>query len=656
MKLVTLTTSLEELEELVPLLREFHFYGDFEVLCLVKTRAESEFNANPCSHRRFREYAPEPLAKTETLKEKALVEVARRALLEERPDVILWPTQTFLKGALSNTVRLCGVGEYQLGQGSETSLETIIHNLRQLDDAWQPAVPGNVTAPDFLNSHWTNLEKYLQSPCLLDTTPQLARMCKEKFPSVEFHTEASLDEYPLGLSLLGLSFAEDPGRSVDRLRQRCRSSFSLEPVNSPISGARYNFCYHDYDNEFALAKPDQDLRPHLGEGHQTVIWDARSGQAGSAPPPHPDGKHPAFFTSWPEQIGEWTDRFALPKGEKLKIVFADSQNIAGSVLYHTEAVNRFTDSEAWALTCGPHPFAGPRTFDEEHALFVAGLSEPTPEVRQVLGEADCIVFFEDDDESSPNWPFPLADLLEGVAKIHLYIGYRVHAKTPEFSRPDRTILTPLPIVLRMYPQAKFYAGFPPLTPELEEECRPQSEVDGICRFLHTPSLPHWTTSRYPYHKDTESYISAARALKAKHRSSVEFHQVGGWNHRDVLEARKRCDVTFNQLRGFHGLSGDEAMILGRPCVQFFDQFNINRHREYWGLDAPFPWVNCRKETLTETLEQLLLSPDKRKEVGLASRGFMRKYFSPQKGILPLLFHCYGATERAKAATTKRKER
>ena len=135
MKLVTLTTSLEELEELVPLLREFHFYGNFEVLCLVKTRAESEFNANPCSHRRFREYAPEPLAKTETLKEKALVEVARRALLEERPDVILWPTQTFLKSALSNTVRLCGVGEYQLGQGSETSLETIIHNLRQITRA-----------------------------------------------------------------------------------------------------------------------------------------------------------------------------------------------------------------------------------------------------------------------------------------------------------------------------------------------------------------------------------------------------------------------------------------------------------------------------------------------------------------------------------------
>jgi hypothetical protein len=645
MKLVTLTTSLKELSELVPLLREFHFYSKFEILCLVRSSAESKLDANPCCHRRFREYVSEPLKKNESLKEKALVEAARRALLEERPDVILWPTKTYLKSALSHTVRLCGVGEYQLGQESESSLEDILENLREIDRAWQPAVPGNVTAPDFLESHWKRLEPKLQSPCLLKTTPQLARICRDKFPHIEFHTNPEHDEYPLGFSLLELSFSENPGQVVEELRKRSLETISLEPVNSPISGARYNYCHGGYDNEFALAKPDQDLKPHLGPNHQTVIWDARSGQAGEHPAPHPDKKYPAFFTTWPHEKADWTDRFLIPKGEKLKIVFADSQRVAASVFYHAQTVNRYTDSEAWALTIEPHPFVGPRT-DDEHTFFTKGHTKPTPELEKVLREADCIVFFEDDDENSPCWSFPLAELTAQAAKVHLYIGYRVHSKTPDMARSGRTILTPLPIILRMYPQAQFYAGFPPLMFDEEEIGEPQSASDGVCRFLHTPSLPHWTTSRYPYHKDTEAFLSVARILKKKHRSGVEFHQVGGWNYNEVLEARKKCDVTFNQLRGFHGLSGDEAMILGRPCVQFFDQFNINRHLEYWGLDAEFPWVDCRHDTLADTFEELLLSPQKRAEIGSASRRFMTKYFSPQKGIVPLLYHCYGAARRS----------
>jgi hypothetical protein len=528
------------------------------------------------------------------------------------------------------------VGEYQLGQKSETSLQEILENLQEIDRAWEPAVPGSVTTTDFLACHWRRIEAQLQSPCLLDTTPQLERLCKEKFPDIDFHTEPLKDRYPLGFSLLGLSFSENPSQAIEALKARCDRTVSLEPVNSPISGARYNFCHGEYDNEFALAKPDQDLKPHLGPGHQTVIWDARSGQAGGFSPPHPDEKYPAFFTTWPDQAFDWTDRFTIPHRETLKIVFADSQRVAASIFYHAQAVNRYTDSEAWALTLEPHPFVGPRT-DDEHTFFIAGQAKPTPELEKVLKEADCIVFFEDDDENSECWPFPLAEFVSEAAKVHLYIGYRVHAKTPEMARPGRTLLTPLPMVLRMYPQAQFYAGFAPLTLDDQEIVEPQSASDGVCRFLHTPSLPHWTTSLYPYHKDTE--------LKKKHGSSVEFHQIGGWAYDEVLEARKRCDVTFNQLRGFHGLSGDEAMILGRPCVQYFNQFNTNRHLEYWGLDAEFPWVNCDRNTLADTFEELLMSPEKRRKIGRASRLFMTKYFSPQKGILPLLFHCYGAARK-----------
>lgn len=641
MKLATITTNKDQLIELLPLLREIYFSSDFELLCLVSSQEESELRANPACHRKLREYSAQALEEGEQLQDMALLEAARRALLEERPDLVLWPSDSYLKEALAPTLRLYGIGEYQLGQGAETSLSAILSRLRSIDLACTSPHPGKVSALDFLAPHWERLGAELQSPCLLHSTPQLTRLCAEKFPHIEFHSQASLERYPLALCLLGLSFSENPQQDISRLRARSEKTICLEPVNSPIAGARYNFCHGLYDNEFALVAPELDLKTQLGEGHQSVVWDQRCGQAGPHPPPHPDQKYPAFFTTWPGSQMDWTDRFSIPGGTSLKIVFADSGNVAGSILHHTAAVNRFTTSKAWALASEPHPFIGPKESDE-HTFFIKGQSQASPELKRVLEEADCIVFFEDDDEQSPHWSFPLHQYLENTPKIHLYIGYRVHAKTPKLARPGRTIVTPLPHLLKMYPGSHFYAGFPPLTIDDGELTKPQSAIDGICRFLHTPSLPHWTTSQFPYHKDTEAYLNAARALKQKYGSQIEFHQVGGWSYREVSAARRLCDVTFNQLRGFHGLSGDEAMMAGRPCVQFFDQYNINRHLEYWGLDAEFPWLSCRREKLLDTFEELFCSPEKRATVGAASRDFMKKYFSPQKGILPLLYHCYGA--------------
>lgn len=640
--MATVTSSYKELCELVPLLRDLYFSGRVELISLVTTRQESELDANPAVHRRLREYAIQPPENGSPLKGEALVAAARNALLEERPDVLLWPTKTFLKEALHATSRQLGIGEYQLGQSSEVSLQKILNNLTNLDEVTEPLSPGVVKPDVFMEPHWENLEAKLSSPCLVQTTTTLLKLLKKRFPEIQFYTEANLESYPCGLSLMNACYSEQPKKMLKQLSQTCDTVVSLEPVNSPIVGTRFNLCYGDYDNEFALSPPELDLKNVFSEGHQTEVWDARSGQAGPHQLPHPDNKFPAFFTSWPETRVEWTDRFAIPQGETLKIVFADSGNVACSALHHAEAVNRFTESEAWALVMKPHPFMGPKESDE-HTLFLSS-SDQVARAKDVLEAADCIVFFEDDDEESESWPFPLSPHLQQAAILHLYIGYRVHQKDPRLTRRGRRVLTPLPHLLKMYPGSHFYAGFPPISLSEKEPVEPQSVKDGICRFLHTPSRPHWTTSRYPYHKDTAAYLEAARQLKKKYGSKVEFHQIGGWSHEEVLRAREYCDVTFNQLRGFHGLSGDEALILGRPCVQFFDQININRHLEYWGLEANFPWISCPREELIETFEELVEYPEKRAKIGQQSREFMRKYFGPRKGILPLLYHCYRAAK------------
>ena len=51
MKLATVTSSLPELEELVPLLRDLYFEGSIELLCLVNSEQEAALNAIPAIHR-----------------------------------------------------------------------------------------------------------------------------------------------------------------------------------------------------------------------------------------------------------------------------------------------------------------------------------------------------------------------------------------------------------------------------------------------------------------------------------------------------------------------------------------------------------------------------------------------------------------------------
>ena len=413
--------------------------------------------------------------------------------------------------------------------------------------------------------------------------------------------EASLRQW---CSELGIPVWPDRRRGAIAVAEPPPLDFSASPLRVPIGPYRYG----DYQHE--LQPGGRDLKPLLAERFER--WRIRA----------EDGH---FIVSPGESQGHWLDRFRLSKSG-LNIVFLDSQNIAGSVMNHTLAVNRYSPHRAVGVSTMRHPFID---YPDAPMMYT-----DDPNLKRELEKADAFVFFEDDDEESSAWPIDLKPLLAGKPILHLYIGYRVHRDVPRFQRPGRRILTPLPHLMRMFPTAHFYAGFPPCSLDDVELRPPLSSEDGILRVLHTPSLPNPTTHRYYYHKDTDRFLEAAQKLCGK----AEFWQLAGLPHQEILKARQDTDITFNQLRGYMGLSGDEAMYLERPTVQAFDQWNINRHREYWGLDTEFPWVNSTPESLVADLEILLESDSTRRELGHKGRQFMLEYFSPRAGIQPLLWH------------------
>ena len=692
-KVLLFTRTEAEGRAMLALARFLHDSGTAEGMALIATPGEWALEENPLIHRFYEEFSLTPPQDDPDW----LLEAIRRALVEEKAQVavfpnalppfdraldfcwmlegirtLVWPDRPlekpldWLLRTPPDALGLLGPDEVDLAR---ESLDAQPPNRRTtlLTGDWEPLkdwlarpappfhrvplAPGRPVR-ELMRSHLPELASWIpEGPCVVLGPEDAAQELQALAPHARIQAAEAL-EGPVAcvVDLLGGAASEDPRRVLDEAWRAARvRSLHLFPVNIPLARRAPTFRYGDYDNEFALGAATHDLQALAREvapaGRiRARVLGARGGGRDLwrdpwIHPEAPDGAVPLFLLSLEHEDPppeDWLAPYRLPESERMRVVFVDTQNIAGSVLNHAVAVNRHTPHQALALCRTRHPFIG---YPQEESRAVFADEGITPGLKEELEAADCFVFFEDDDETTPVGPLDLRPFVRGRRVVHLYIGQRVHRNVARHQRPDRMVLTPLPHLLRMFPRARFYAGFPPVTLEDVALRPPRSAGDGIVRFLHTPSLPHPTLSRFYYHKDTEAFLHAARELGRSTRGRAELWQVAGWPHQDVMEARLDCDVTFNQLRGYHGLSGDEAMFLGRPVVQAFDQFNTNRHREYWGLDVEFPWVTTTPDRLAQTLSDLAADPERRETLGARSRQFMLDYFSPRVGILPLLWYC-----------------
>ncbi len=692
-KVLLFTRTEAEGRAMLPLARFLYDSGSAEGMALIATPGEWAIQDNPLIHRFYEEFSLTAPQDTEAW----MLEAVKRALVEEKAQVAVFPNaRPPFDQALDFCWMLEGIRtlvwpDRRLDKTPDWLLRTPPEALGLLDSQEAALARGVIEqqpanrrttvltggwsavqdwlarpAPSFhrvplaprrpvrelMWSHLGDLAPLLpEGPCLVLGPEGAADELQALAPQAQVRAGQSV-EGPVAcvVDLLHAAGQDEPGRFLAAAYQASTvRSLHLLPVNMPLARRAPTFRYGDYDNEFALGPASHDLQALARqvaprERIRAQVLGARGGGRDLWQNPWihaeaPDGALPMLLLRLehadlaPE---DWLSRFQVPQDRPMRVVFVDTQNIAGSVLNHAVAVNRHTSHRALALCRTRHPYIGyPQ--EESRAVFAdEGLSK---DLTQELEAADCFVFFEDDDETTPLGDLDLRPFVRGKRVVHLYIGQRVHRGVARHQRPGRMVLTPLPHLLRMFPRAHFYAGFPPTTLEDVPLRPPLSEQDGIVRILQTPSLPHPTLSRFYYHKDTEAYLHAARELCRRTAGRTELWQVAGWPHRDVMEARLACDVTFNQLRGYHGLSGDEAMFLGRPVVQAFDQFNINRHREYWGLDVEFPWISTTPDLLARTLADLVADAERRKDLGARCRQFMLDYFSPRVGVLPLLWYC-----------------
>ncbi|MBS2039347.1 hypothetical protein JST97_30460 [bacterium] len=593
LKILSLTSGAEAMRILISPLTAYFVDGRHEGRCLV-AGPEWSLNACPFPMRSFEEYSLQPEGGPEWLES-----VARRAILEEKPDLLITAAN---------------------------------------DKVWD--LPGLAELVSEMGVHW---HRYAATP----NPPQIQVV--DRGPARTVKPE-------LGAGVAPLSRAADP---IARLRQLVAETGRVrfqEPVNLGFEGGLRRFHYGDYDNEFALSPADLDLRAMLREQlkpeqFRVTLNQGRPGTAGNGPHLEANDGLVQMFDIQVDLAGlpnkSWTATYQAGSQAQLRLLFVDLHNVAGSGMQHALAINRYSRSTAHVLCHEPHPFIEPASSDCNVVYTRPGW---TPEIKKLLQDADLIVFWEEDDVDTVGWPLDFQEIARRKPHLHFYVGQRVHKGVTLRQRVGKTVLTGLPHVLRMYPHSKFYHGFyPPVLDSLPLR-EPLSQSDGVVRVLHTPSLPHASQHRYLYHKDTASFLEAAGVLKERF-PAVRFLQVAGVPHHKILQARLDADIIFHQLRGFMGMTGNESMFLRRPTIQATDRENLNRHLELWGLDTKIPWVRADRTNLAECIEKLLVNADYREEVARDSRTFMLQYYSAEVGIKLFLHYALQAVTGSGVVST-----
>jgi glycosyltransferase involved in cell wall biosynthesis len=147
---------------------------------------------------------------------------------------------------------------------------------------------------------------------------------------------------------------------------------------------------------------------------------------------------------------------------------------------------------------------------------------------------------------------------------------------------------------------------------------------GLDLREYTPRPPSDATRPLVVHApSSRQRKGTAHVIEACARLPVELEIVEGLPHEEARERYAHADIVVDQLNaGWHGVFALEAMALGKPVVAHLKPDVVERSAEAFGARVPI--VAATKETLAETLEPLVGSPELRRELGAAGRAYVEQ--------------------------------
>ncbi|WP_246287837.1 glycosyltransferase [Desulfolutivibrio sulfoxidireducens] len=262
----------------------------------------------------------------------------------------------------------------------------------------------------------------------------------------------------------------------------------------------------------------------------------------------------------------------------------------------------------------------------EKDLHVPGLDAAgLDELAGVLEAADAFHFHMLADEHMPLGPLTAAPFLAGKAVVHHHHGHPVFRSNPRmFQEKYRdlgraNLLVSTPDLLRLLPGARWQ---PNLVPQNAPLYRPSPRAtDGRVRLGHSPTRKDI--------KNTADLV-AVHARLAAEMPWLDLEVVDDVPHVECLARKQACDMVFDHMQGYYGMSSLEALSQGLPTIAGLDDWNLAAIRDFFQRDD-LPWVVARtREELETVVRRLALDPDERRRIGRASRRFMETAWSEKR--------------------------
>jgi glycosyltransferase involved in cell wall biosynthesis len=215
------------------------------------------------------------------------------------------------------------------------------------------------------------------------------------------------------------------------------------------------------------------------------------------------------------------------------------------------------------------------------------------------------------------WPILKATRRKSV--LH-FLGSDIRGKTPEqlrFARGADARIVGSYDALRWVPDAHVV----PPGLDLSEYTPAPPEHNDRPVVVHAPSSRR--------RKGTEHVVAACEGL------DVELDIVEGLRHDEARRRYERADIVVDQLNaGWYGIFALEAMALGKPVLSYLRPEAVQEMQRALGVDVPI--VPVTKETLRERISELAESPERRRQVGAASRAYVERVHDADKGADRLL--------------------
>lgn len=260
------------------------------------------------------------------------------------------------------------------------------------------------------------------------------------------------------------------------------------------------------------------------------------------------------------------------------------------------------------------------------------------ELEAVLKGADLFHFHMVADEDLALGPFRVRDFHRGQPLVHHHHGEPPFRADPgrfvERERAlGRTALVSTPDLLRLHPDATWVPNPVPVGDPDYRPAAPERDEKEI-RVGHSPTRREL--------KNTAEFLAVMEELRTRD-PRLRAEVIENQPHRECLRQKRSCQIFFDHMQGYFGVSSLEALSQGVSTIAGIDDWNREAIARFTGTDE-LPWVVARDASeLVRRIQELAGDPARRRKIGAASRAWMERAWSAPR-IVEILLDAYAGAE------------